>query len=206
MASVPTPEQIRKLFQEFHTPAHVAEHCGMVERVSLFLGKKLKEGGVSIDLELLKSAALLHDIVRIVDFRVFEPEKFPFPFTVDDRTCWENLRAQYAGRHHAEVAAEILRQRGFPEIAEVIQKHRFLQIAEGFNSWEEKILYYADKRVKHHDIVPLKERLADGRKRNAPESIGLENTESLDQKVFALEEEICRATRIRPEELTTDNL
>ena len=41
----------------------------------------------------------------------------------------------------------------------------YIQVNEGFDSWEEKILYYADKIVMHDKITTLKERLKEGHSR-----------------------------------------
>lgn len=187
---IPSIQEIIHLYEEFHTPPHVREHCGMVEYVAITLGKEFREKEVFVNLELIKVAALLHDFVRVVDFKIFEPSKFPFPPSEADARFWTELREQYRGLHHADVGAEILEARGFLEVAKIVRSHRFLQIEKGFDSWEEKIVYYADKRVKHASVVSLKERLEEGRKRNAPETIDSKAAASLDEKVFALEKEI----------------
>lgn len=191
-----TDHEISNLIQEFHVPLHVRGHCEVVANFAIELAEKLIASGEKINLELLRSAALLHDLVRVVDFKKFDPAKFPDPVTQEDIECWKELRKKYAGMHHALAGAKILEERGFPEIAKLIEKHRYLQIIEGFNSWEEKILYYADKRTKHDKIVSLKERLEDGRKRNAPETIGTLGAKELDEKVYALEQEIMRHSSI----------
>lgn len=187
-----TDQQLSQIIAEFHVPLHVRRHCAAVAEFALELGKKLIAVGEKIDLPLLRQAALLHDLVRIVDFREFHPEKFPDPVTAEDIACWRELRKKYTGMHHALAGSRILEERGFPEIAKLVKKHRYLQIVEGFDSWEEKLLYYADKRTKHDKIVSLKERLEDGRKRNAPETIGTISAKELDEKIYTLEREITR--------------
>lgn len=191
-------------------PRHVMRHCEGVANFALKLGKKLIAAGEKIDLDLLYQASMVHDLVRVVDFRHFRPEKFSGGFTQRDLEVWEALRKKYAGMHHADAGAKILEERGFIEIAQIVRAHRFTHIDAGFGSWEEKILYYADKRVKHDQIVTLEERLHDGRIRNAhmihrteegvPASgdinclaslrLGLEESGILNRKVFELEKEI----------------
>lgn len=190
-----TEDQLQSLIEEFHVPLHIRRHSEKVEEFSHELGEQLVKAGEKIDLELLRQSALLHDIVRLVDFKHFNPQKFHQPITKEDLEIWESIRKKYAGMHHAVAAAKILRERGFPKIAQVVEKHRYLQIKEGFDTWEEKLLYYADKRVKHDEIVPLEERLNDGRERNAPETKHLKETIETDQKVFALEKEIMDAIK-----------
>lgn len=187
-----TDQEVSSLIEEFRVPLHVRRHCAAVAKFAVELGEKLAAAGEKIDLALLRHAALLHDFVRVVDFKKFEPEKFSdsAPASAADISFWKMLREKYNGLHHAEAGARILEERGFSEIARLVRRHRFLQIKEGFDSWEEKILYYADKRTKHNQVVTLKERLADGRSRNAPETENTEEARELDEKVFALEREI----------------
>lgn len=191
-----TDQQVSNLIDEFHVPLHVRRHCVAVAEFALQLGNELAKAGIKIDLKLLGNASLLHDIARIVDFRELHPEKFPDPVTAEDIKCWQELRTKYLGMHHADAAALILEERGFTDIAAVIKAHKYMQITKGFKSWEEKLLYYADKRVKHDKTVPLMERLYDGRMRNAPDKIGDKTSDEIDKKVLALEQEIFEKTGI----------
>jgi HD superfamily phosphohydrolase YqeK len=181
------------ILREFHVPEHVRRHCEVVTKFAVELGEKLISAGHEIDLELLGNAAAVHDFMRVVDFRVFHPENFPQKPSEVDISFWKILREKYAGRRHEEVAAEILVGRGFVHIAKIIAAHRFKQIEKGFDSWEEKLLYYADKRTAHNEIVSLEERLSEGRNRNAPETIGTDSAKQIDEKIFALEKEILAA-------------
>lgn len=185
-----TDEQIQVLINEFHVPMHVRRHCERVTEFALMLSKRFVAAGEKIDVELIKAAALLHDLVRVADFRTFNPEKFPDPVTNEDIEVWKKLREKYGHLHHAVAGAQILEERGYPAIANLIKKHRFLQIEDSFNSWEEKIVYYADKRVKHDKIVTLEERLNDGKIRNKPTLEIEKKFPETDEKVFALEREI----------------
>lgn len=187
-----TDQQVANLISEFRVPLHVRRHCAAVANFAVKLGEQLKAAGEKIDLDLLRHAALLHDMFRVIDFKKFDLRNWPDKTTEEDIAFWEALRKKYAGRGHEEVAFEILRERGFPEVAEVILKHRYLQIKEGFDRWEEKLLYYADKRTLHDTTVSLKERLEEGRQRNAPETIGTAESKEIDEKIFALEAEILK--------------
>src|SRR3989344_790033 len=146
-------KQIKEIYKEFATPLHVARHCRAVADFAVELGKGLIAAGEKIDLDLVRAAALLHDFVRVVDFRSLNPEKFPDPISGEDIEILKRLREKYKGRRHADAGAEILAKKGFADIANVVKKHKFLQIEEGFETWEEKLVYYADKRVKHHSVV-----------------------------------------------------
>jgi len=60
---------------------------------------------------------------------------------------------------HVDAGAKLLKQLGFPEVAEVTSKHTLYQL-DGVNlkTAEEKIVFYADKRTKGNKIVSLSER------------------------------------------------
>jgi hypothetical protein len=54
-------------------------------------------------------------------------------------------------------------------MSQAIRKHRYSAIVDPQDkpgTWEEKLVYYADKRVMHHTIVPLQERLDEAHRRN----------------------------------------
>lgn len=73
-------------------------------------------------------------------------------------------------------------------------------------TWEEKLVYYADKKVSHDRIVPLKERLAEAHQRN----VYLHGTETqskldiakVDMLIYELEKEIFSKVGLNPAELT----
>lgn len=62
-----------------------------------------------------------------------------------------------ANDHHAQKAADFLRKKGEKSVAKLVEKHNFFSI-DDLKTWEEKILYYADKRVDRDRIVPLNRR------------------------------------------------
>jgi len=186
---IPSDKEIALLYRRYHTPPHVQAHCRVVAELATELGMKFIAKGVNINVPLLRSSALLHDFVRVVDFKTFEPHTFPTKPTDEDVRVWQELREKYRGMHHADAAYDLLFKQ-YPAVADLILKHKFLQIEKGFETWEEKILFYSDKRVKHDQIAPLASRLEDGRRRNAPETFDTEKAAELDRKVFELEREI----------------
>ena len=66
--------------------------------------------------------------------------------------------------HHAELGAEICLVEGFPEVAYIVDQHIRLDpfdeagYEDGYFGPRE-LVHYADKRVRHHSIVSLDERL-----------------------------------------------
>jgi len=61
----PGPNTCRDLMVEkFALPAPVIEHCRNVAKVGVFLAEKLNENGCRLDVALIESAALLHDVAK----------------------------------------------------------------------------------------------------------------------------------------------
>lgn len=64
---LPSEEKCLMILNNYGTPNRVIAHCKEVARVSVILGELLKSKGFNINIELLNSAALLHDIARVSD-------------------------------------------------------------------------------------------------------------------------------------------
>lgn len=119
-----------KILQDNNTPQNVIDHSLAVTDFALDLTEKLQKNGVKINKELVLASALLHDVERVKDNHVLE-------------------------------GAEYMVKLGCPEVAQVIKKHglQFIYHNEFLpKTIEEKIIFYADKRIKHKKIVSLKER------------------------------------------------
>ncbi|PJC37410.1 hypothetical protein CO046_00565 [Candidatus Peregrinibacteria bacterium CG_4_9_14_0_2_um_filter_53_11] len=187
------PKYIEELWHRYRTPEHVKRHCRVVAEYARQLGQQLNAQGISVDIERLEEAGLVHDLVRVVDFRSFQPESWGYQIAEEDISVMRELRRRFEGMSHARAGGVILREEGYPELADLVEKHSFVQIDEGFSSWEEKLLYYADKRVKHDQLVSLKERLSDGKERNGRTVEETAVSQEREKRVFALEEEISKA-------------
>lgn len=87
---------------------------------------------------------------------------------------------------HVDAGVKLLKQLGFPEVAEVIKKHTLYGLNENNLTVEEKILFYADKRTKGHKIVSLNERIESLEKKY---NINLKKESKFAKKI---EEEIIR--------------
>lgn len=197
-----TKTKIQKLIKEFHVPKHILAHSKKVAKVALFLGKKLIQKGEKVDLDLIEKGALLHDIVRICDFDPWEPHKFSENQTKRELEKWNFLRKKFKGIHHADAAYQIFMEKGYKNLAKVILKHKFVYILDkkfAPKTWEEKIVYYADKRVKHDKIVSLKERISDGKQRNVRGKKALALSAKAEKKVYELEKEIFEKIGEKPE-------
>lgn len=56
--------QCENLWRRYHTPDQVIAHCKAVRNQSLKIVDDLKSRGIQVNLELIQSAALLHDLAR----------------------------------------------------------------------------------------------------------------------------------------------
>lgn len=195
-SNLPTRKECLAIIKEYCVPPHIVKHSLTVAKLAVFLAKKLKGKGISIDINLVDRACLLHDIVRVCDFNGSDYSRFEQPVTAEDKAKWQQLRAKYEGLHHEYAAYNILKEK-YPALALTIKKHRYKAILdekEKPDTWEEKLVYYADKRVMHDKIMPLKERLTEAHKRNVffhdTEAQSRIITARVDSLIYRLEKEI----------------
>ena len=112
---------------------NIRAHSLMVGRVAGLIGSGLARTGRALSLELIVSSALLHDIAKTA-------------------TLETELR-------HDEVGGEICLRHGLDELAEIVAEHVVLKNGPPERCTEKEIVYYADKRVLHDEIVTLETRL-----------------------------------------------
>lgn len=133
----PSKEECLAILAKNKTPLNVVEHCKAVCGVAEEIARDLIKKGIKLNKKLAIAAALLHDIER---------EK----------------------KEHVTEGANLIKKMGFPEVAEVMRKHSLHDIDnpdQQPKTWEEKIVFYADKRAKGSKIVSMEERFMDLKKR-----------------------------------------
>lgn len=194
-------KQKLELLREY-LPENIVQHCIKVNRVAVFLGKQLMKKGIEIDIKTLDTASLFHDIARVIDINDFTEERFK-DNPKSKIEFWKKLRENYKGKNHEIAGAEILREKRMHKEADLLLKHGYHQI-DNLNTWEEKIICYSDKRVKHDKIVNLKERLEDLTARYAKGVLNKKNQE-IHQKLFKLEQEIFNNLEVKPEDINKLN-
>lgn len=114
---------------------NIVEHSFQVMRVSLAMADNLRDD-VEISRGMVLAAALLHDITKTRSLKTRE--------------------------RHDTSGGVLLRELGFPSIAEIVEQHVYIEDVKQEGALEEKeIVFYADKRVMHDQIVTLDERLRD---------------------------------------------
>jgi len=132
---MPTKDECMDILKKEGVPEHIIRHSIMVARVAVYLARKLKDAGEDVNVGLVESAALLHDVSKY--------------------NCIKNK----SDVHHGEEGSTVLAKMGLKEIAEIVEKHGLDSIFDGsLKTLEEKLVYYADKRVTHDKHVALDER------------------------------------------------
>ena len=125
----PSIKEIHELWDDCGTPVNVREHCIAVWDECRRISNYLLDREVPVSQEVLHAAALLHDLCRS------------------------------SGRVHPQMAAAILRERGYMKIANSIEQHHCIATMKRRID-EVSILYLADKRICGNTKVTLEERFA----------------------------------------------
>lgn len=131
---IPTRKQCEKLIIEFDLPKNIITHSELVRDVSCFIGEKISSNGTEINLDLVKAAAHLHDLDKVM-------------------TAGNN-------KDHGFWAANILSKRGMGEITSPIKKHALNNISNPImqpTTLEEKIIFYSDK-ICTEKVISLEDR------------------------------------------------
>ena len=129
--ATPTREECLKILKENNVPDNIIAHSRQVCGVALKIAGLLEKRRIKVDKGLVAAGALLHDVKKA---------------SQDD---------------HVAEGFKLLKSLGFGEVAEVIKKHGLYNLdKEEFvpKTWEEKIVFYADKRAKGDRIVSVDER------------------------------------------------
>ena len=191
-----TEKEIRMIIKKFRVPENIVKHMEKVARIALFLGTKLKNKGEKVDLKLLKAASRLHDIFKLCDFKAIDRAFQKNTFSMEDEKFWGKMIKKHHKDGHIKTAYDYFIKTGEPVIAEIIKKHDYLSPVspkkeERPSKWEEKLLYYADKRILHDKLVSIGERIKDGRKRYHGGKISPED-KKVEREIYLLEKEIMR--------------
>ena len=131
MVKIPTKEECIGLLRKNNVPDNIIAHLMAVCDVSMKICDVLQKRKIKVNRELVAAAAMLHDIKKL------QP-----------------------GEHEIE-GANYVSSLGYAEVAVLIKKHGLKHCHEGGFSpktWEEKIVFYADKRVNGNEVVSVNER------------------------------------------------
>jgi putative nucleotidyltransferase with HDIG domain len=157
------------------TPANILAHSQAVANAAYLVAVWLREKGEAVNPLLAHRGGLLHDLGK--------------------------LSSRKFGMDHGEYAARLLIERGQPALAEIARRHMLDTLLDPHNTprtWEEKLVYYADKLAEGGNIVTTGERLQALKLRYAQEN------DLMDQYAIplqALEQSICARLGLNPLEL-----
>ena len=131
---VPTKSQCYQMMCEMKMMDHIVVHSMQVCRVATYLTDYLVGEHTHLNANMIRSAALLHDITKTRSFNT--------------------------GEDHALTGSQFLTDRGYPEVGDLVRQHVVLdEYAASKIPAEAEIINYADKRVLHDEIVDLDRRL-----------------------------------------------
>jgi uncharacterized protein len=163
---IPSEERCRRIMSDMGMLEHIIAHSLTVCRVALFLTDRL--GLPGLNRELIRAAALLHDITKTRSFRTLED--------------------------HAETGARLLTDLGYPEVAGIVGQHVRLTRYAGTSSalTNAEIVNYSDKRVLHDRVVCLSARMGyilekygSGHEQKKHILLLLKKTEGLEKRLFS---------------------
>ncbi len=190
--TVPRRVEAASLLLSLDPPPWFLRHARAVAEVAAFLAARIEAAGIAVDRRLVESAALLHDVDK------------GLPGDDPARTL-----------PHGDGGAAWLTRHGHPELARAVAGHPVTRLVDGeaYQRWaafatrEERIVAYADKRAGQH-LETLDERFASWRRRYPERTVdgrreGWDAATWLAVRARAgrLEADVCRAARIRPDEV-----
>lgn len=159
-ADVPLPSEkhITAWKQEMMLPGHIEKHCQAVGKKAKEFAELLLARGVFARPEAAFTSGILHDLLRFVDFR---PGGGPADVTEssEEVACWNTWREKFPNLRHEAACAAFVTGHGFIDLGEIITTHGVREPHP--RTTEQKLLYYADKRVAGDTPVTLDERFAD---------------------------------------------
>ncbi len=139
--AIPDTATCIRLMDEYEMLDNIRHHSLVVARIADALIIELLDdpvGSSAPERALVLAGSLLHDIAKTPCL---------------DGNC-----------DHAAAGGDICRKHGYPEVAAIVEEHVILKehdLQRYENGWftAREIVYYADKRVRHDQVVSLEERL-----------------------------------------------
>ena len=124
-----------------HMLPHILRHSELVANVALLIARELNRHGQNLDLALVEAGALLHDIAKTL--------------------CLDTKE------NHAHSGGDLVRALGYPSVADIVRQHICLDpgVLASDGVTEAALVNYADKRVKHEEVVGIEERFRDVKER-----------------------------------------
>jgi len=157
---IPRPEDCRDLWDEYEMLPNIREHSLKVAVLALDLAQKARAVGMNVSEEATYAAGLLHDLGKTYSIH-------------------------FGGSHAQTGASMVLRATRNPVIARAVLYHvdfpwndRMAECACDADYFVTFAVFYADKRVRHDEYVPLEDRFADLIKRYGKNDYALERIQA----------------------------
>jgi putative hydrolase of the HAD superfamily len=121
-------------------PLNIKGHSAVVANVAYLLAVWLRQRGLILDPLLAHRGGLLHDLDKMATLN---------PLPADP--------VESKSPQHGKLAWSILMARGQPALAEIARRHNLPAILNppGLQTWEQKLVFYADKLVEGEQLVSL---------------------------------------------------
>ncbi|HCI03308.1 MAG: tRNA (adenosine(37)-N6)-threonylcarbamoyltransferase complex ATPase subunit type 1 TsaE [Candidatus Peribacteraceae bacterium] len=153
---IPSRSEVEKWRKEVRLPPNVIAHCDAVADIAQKVGEELIKIGKLVRPTTLRRCSELHDLFRFVEFH--RGNHAPIPTTKEDKETWATLIIKYEEHSHESACAEFLREQGFPDMASIVEIHGLKTENHPEMTIEQKILFYADKRIRDNEWVTVDER------------------------------------------------
>lgn len=186
---IPARKEIEQWRDEAGLPENVAAHCDAVADLSESLGKQLIQRGVLLRPLALRRAAETHDLFRFVDFHEGAGPK-GYEELPERKEKHDHWRRTYPLMRHESACAQFLRDRGYEGLASMVEPHGLHLPELKRTTIEQKILFYADKRVIGDKVVTVDERFEDfairyGKGSMTPDQqVWLKEVQAMERELF----------------------
>jgi putative nucleotidyltransferase with HDIG domain len=132
---IPSISDCLALMDRYNMLPNIKDHSIVVARVAELITDGLINAGLQLSMDKVIGGSLLHDIGKTA--------------------CLDN------NDDHAAKGVEICQAHDFDTVTDIIAEHVILKNYSTAHTFTEKeIVYYADKRVNHDQVVSLEKRLA----------------------------------------------
>ena len=185
--TVPGRVEAASLLLSLDPPPWFLRHARAVAEVAGWLAAKISARGVEVDRRLVETAALLHDVDKLL------PD--------DDRA---------RRLPHGDGSADWLSRHCHPELARAVANHPVTRLADGerFRRWaafasrEERIVAYADKRAGQR-LESMADRFASWERRYPDDGDGWTSgtRAEIRRRADRLEADVCRAAGVAPRDV-----
>lgn len=163
-SALPSVDQAISMWDKYDMLENIRQHSQVVREVAVNLWQWLDDIGYGLNREAIETGAILHDIAKTM-------------------CLGTDMRHDIEG-------AKIVEDEGYPELAKIVRMHVRLPKDQPLD--EIMVVNYADKRVRHDEVVTLEQRfeyIAERYGRGIPEyleriELGRKIAHGTENKIF----------------------